>query len=1412
MILPSPLLLLALSACLDPHRIEAHDLGETHLVEPAGPASRRLPLDPMYETLADDLKEAWSAHPGRRAYVQTDKPLYKPGESIWFRAFDLGTASLEGEGAFPVTAELVNPRGAVVLSKRLRNLDGDAHNDITVPQAAAGGRYVLRLSQVDQPTVEKPLMVASYETPRIQKDLDFVREAYGPGDQVQASLELLRATGEPLKGSYTAVVDLDGAELTRVPVITDGLGKATVRFDLPPAIERGDAMLTVLVDDGGVTESISRRVPILLNKVDLGLFPEGGELVTGLPGRVYLRATTPLGEPADVAGRVIDQDGRQVSTFRTLLDGLGRFELTPRDGERYHVVIDEPVGIAGTFALPEARSEGCTLRVYDDPASLEPAVRAGVRCTDAQEVTVAAVVREQALDAATVAVAPQEESLVYLRGDDEATDQGVVRVTLFDGVEPLAERLVYRHADHDLQVKVTPRREEVGPRDEVVLDVHTATPDGTPVAADLAVAVVDETVLSYADDEEPHLLAALYLQAELPEPIHEPNQYFDPDEPDRHAALDLLLGTAGWRRFDWEAALVEPPHLAQLRQERALAEASDAMVATRGGWLQGLGYVVEDAAERLARPMRRPQAQMAPMAPPMEMPMAAAAEPMGADAPMDMGGAGVELDAGLLDEDAVLAEPAKDVDGRFGVVGRPAAGPMQAKAEQAAGRRQRADDRLWADAAGGEVAAVAWAPVRTFPTPVYQPGYEGPRTDFRDTVFWDPAVRTDEHGKAVIRFHSSDAVTNFRVTTEGAGGGHLGRDETTVASKLPFSLGVKLPVAVSEGDRVQLPMTLSSELDRPVTVAVEAAFGEGLTGALQVDHVDLDPGQRDSRWIDLDVTGKAGTALVSFEAYGNGQSDAFERQLTIEPRGFPGRWEASEELQGSRSWTVDLGEAIEGTVTATVQLYPSPVATLVEGMEGLLREPGGCFEQTSSSNYPNIMVLQYLQEHDDVDPAVAQRASGMLDRGYQLLTSYETGEDGYEWFGSEPAHEALSAYGLVEFVDMAQVHGAVDPAMIERTRDYLLSRRDGNGGYQRSSQALDSFGRASAEVTDAYITWSLALAGYADDLDEELDRSRALARSTDDPYLLALATGTLVEAGEGKAAQAAARRLTALQADDGSWPGADHSITRSGGHSLAIETTSLALLAMLELDPQSAAVRDGVAWLQGNRSGYGNFGSTQATILALKAMTTYAQASRATQSAGYLVVEINGEVVDEFAYEAGHQGAITFEGLGDFFVPGKNTITVSHDGDSALPLSIAVDYRTDLPATSDEAVVGVHTVLDQDVVPMGETVRLTATIDNLTDEGQPMALARIGLPGGLAPQTWQLEELRDRGLVDFYETRPREVALYFRDLAPSEVHEIGLELVAEVPGTYTAPASQAYLYYTDEHRHWVAGTEVTITQ
>ena len=573
------------------------------------------------------------------------------------------------------------------------------------------------------------------------------------------------------------------------------------------------------------------------------------------------------------------------------------------------------------------------------------------------------------------------------------------------------------------------------------------------------------------------------------------------------------------------------------------------------------------------------------------------------------------------------------------------------------------------------------------------------------------------------------------------------------------------------------------------------------SGAL-APTLQLAPNERRSLFFELVVAGDGATkddGKIKIAVTAANLRDEVERTIVVVPIGFPQEVSVAGTLAKTARHEILVSDVSPGTMTGTVSLYPTALATMVKGTEAMIAEPGGCFEQASSTNYPNIMILGYLEEVDAAEPAIVARAHQVLEKGYQLLTGYETPTKGYEWFGGDPGHEALTAYGLMQFRDMAKVYGNVDKGMVDRTRSWLRGRRDGKGGYLANARALDSFGKASPEVTDAYITYALTEAGEQD-LEAELAKQRASAATTKDPYLLALATKSLITtAKQAPTTRGAVTRLIAMQAADGSFPGADHSITRSGGEALAIETTALAALALVADGGHAPEVRRAVEWIDKHRSGAGGYGSTQSTVLALKAMAAYAKDSRRTEAAGVVTLSVNGKQVQRFAFDKGHQGAIELA-LGEHLRPGKNVIDIALDSPSPLPYSGVVSWRSKVPATAPETKVRLATQLARSQVKLGEGVRMNVKVSNTTDRGIPMTLARVGLPGGLTFQTWQLKELRDKGLIDFYETRPREVILYFRALAPKAVVDVPLELMSTVPGSFTAPASRAYLT-TAEPKH-----------
>ncbi|MBI2566763.1 MAG: hypothetical protein HYV63_07015 [Candidatus Schekmanbacteria bacterium] len=1373
---------------------------------PPAPAAPRPPLkaaiapppDNVPRTPHNDVPELtrpildyFTGQAGRRFYIQIDKPLYRAGETIWIKTWDLRVRDLDGQGAGSgVRYRLISPKGAIVLEKWVQQDRGLATNDFELPPGVPGGEYRIAVIADNGQQAERPVMVSSYEPPRLKKKLELLRKAYGPGDEVTASVEVRKPTGEPLVNHALRVnAWLDGQDLPAFELATDRDGAAVVRFSLPARIEKGDGLLTVLADEGGVTESISKRIPIVLNKIQLSFYPEGGKLVEGVATRLYFEARTPLGKPADVEGRLMDDHGNAVATFQTYHHGLGRVDFTPATGRRYHAEITRPIGIAERFALPLAEADGCVIGAYDDLDGELSELRVRIACTQARTVLLVATLRENLLDAARLTVASGQPAIVYLTPADQqlARRQGIARVTLFDEQkQPLAERLVYRNRRQRLQVEVKADRDRHAPRDQVTLAITTREAPDRPVPAELAVSVVDDTVVSFADDKTGHILSRLYLEPEIPGEVEEPNVYFDLAEPKSALAMDLLMGTRGWRRFDWMPVFSPQPRL-----------------AGTGG---PADFGMEDGVPGAAGP-RRPNPAVRKRAVEEERPLPPANPLPKPGDPAARAGEKADQPLDRLEKQAAeeVAMPA--------AVSPPVIALMPREAFMRGDNAGADKDWAAAEKLQAEPRFAGWAPVRVFPAPSYSSVHQGSRTDFRDTIHWAPRVVTGEDGKGSVSFFLSDAVTSFRVFTEGVGAGAAGRDETVLSSSLPFSMAVKLPAEVSAGDHIDLPITLTNNGEEPLAVTFTADLGKMLQPAspLPAGAITLGAAASTSLFLPLAVTGTRGSSPVAFAAAAAGLRDELSREIRVAPPGFPIEQARSGSVAGSVVHSFALGSAIPGTVTARVTLYPSPVATMLSGLDGLLRQPSGCFEQASSANYPNVMIMSYLQQHRAGDPELIARSQALLEDGYRKLAGYETSDKGYEWFGSAPGHEALTAYGLLEFRDMKAVYDGVEPAMMARTASWLLSRRDGEGGYRRNPKALDSFGAASAGVTDAYITWALVGSGHLEP-GVETERQRRLARETGDPYLLALAAGTLLQVESARAeGLAAVDRLQAMQDQGGSWKGAAESITRSGGSNLEIETTALALLALLQAERGEEAVRRGVQWLEQNRGGFGQWGATQATVLALKALTLYADRSRVAASDGAVTVMINGNEVGRQEYRAGRREPLVFDDLGGHFGAGGNRLEIRHEGQSPLPYAVAVESRSALPASSPEAVVDLQVALARATLELGEAVRLTATVTNKTRAGQPMTLARIGLPGGLSFQTWQLKELREKNLIAFFETQPREVILYFRDLKPQEVKEIPIDLVATVPGTYTGPASSAYLYYTDEHKTWVEGVKVQIT-
>src|SRR5262249_31474326 len=132
----------------------------------------------------------------RRAAITVDRPLYRPGETVWARIW-IEDGQLAPSSRSDVSVELLDPRGAVLGRELYPNRGGGAGIAIDLPASAAGGWSSVR-AKIGRTSATRPILVAGFEEPRIRKELRLLREAYGPGDEAVAALSVSSSGSGPL--------------------------------------------------------------------------------------------------------------------------------------------------------------------------------------------------------------------------------------------------------------------------------------------------------------------------------------------------------------------------------------------------------------------------------------------------------------------------------------------------------------------------------------------------------------------------------------------------------------------------------------------------------------------------------------------------------------------------------------------------------------------------------------------------------------------------------------------------------------------------------------------------------------------------------------------------------------------------------------------------------------------------------------------------------------------------------------------------------------------------------------------------------------------------------------------------------------------------------------------------------------
>lgn len=751
------------------------------------------------------------------------------------------------------------------------------------------------------------------------------------------------------------------------------------------------------------------------------------------------------------------------------------------------------------------------------------------------------------------------------------------------------------------------------------------------------------------------------------------------------------------------------------------------------------------------------------------------------------------------------------------------------------------------------------------------------RSNWAQTIYFSAQDQTDpDNGELTFRVKLSDSITKMRITADAATAHSIKNLERgpipligaslplTFSIRAPISVEPKLPASVVTGDRLLVPITISNRMADSAKIKVNAV---GLGTNLNLirgpsDYVTVPSMGTKRVFLEINVVEDVHSVVdpesLSVQSFmmiqaeqllETGESvvvDQIKRTIGVYSRGRPVELNSSGLLSAELPGQLDFSipESVSAaSISASVKAYNSQMSTIIEALKSMLRQPFGCFEQTSSTTYPNIMILQFLKENPHlVDATILQKATDLIKEGYEKLVQFETVEKGFEWFGASPAHEALTAFGLMEFIDINSVlPNTIEPSLVQRTLDYLLSKKTPTG-FQRNDRALDTFGRAPDSITksvvlllffflvfsliltrstcSAYIIWALTTAGLEVDLDDQLNSLMADKKAMKDPYVLALLSISLHNLGRTAESLDLAKRLVPFQTSSGSVGGSDTSITRSQGISLEIETTSLSILAWTKHSETLQAATKAAKWLM-EQCEDGRFGSTQATVLSLKALLAFDVVSPIRPRGEYEVL-LDEKTILKFKIDPEKvsdpsslidSNLITQSIRSSFSSsPGPHRLSIRAITGSNLRFSISLKYFSDEPVTTggpgaEEKALTIQALLGSTSVSEGSLVPLEIRVTNEKKEDTGMVLVNLEIPAGLEASFDQLAQMKNvHNLVSHFEVKGegRQLVLYFVSFRPNQVLDIHLDLIATIPGSYRASPSSVYEYYRDEVRGWTS--------
>ena len=430
--------------------------------------------------------------PQEKVYLEFDNTAYFQGETIWFKAFVTHATTLKRAPSKVLYVDFLAPTGQLILQQKFKVVAGQCDGAISL---------------MDASTAQS-------------------REKRGVTEYPSGFYEIRAYTQNMLDFSHEAIFS------RVIPVYTK-----------PKKPGDFDNSHVVVKQDNPLIDGIRAEAEEDSRKVNLSFFPEGGDLIAGLPCNVAFKATGKDG--FELEGALVYNDG--ADTAYTVHDGMGLISLVPKGSETVHFVTSD--GSKTRFSLPKAVKSGYSMTTVPVSDSLLKVSIARTSDLVGEQTAIAVTCRGDVIYFQEI----RDDDASNLDIDCSNWPIGVCRMTLYNKEgRILSSRSIFHNNEKFRSPTISFSTDSMSrqPFSKEIINLKLTDKDGKPLRDRFCLSIRD--LSDFGNGHTENLQSNLLLSSDLKGYIHDPAWYLEADDQEHRDALNLLTLVQGWERYEWK--------------------------------------------------------------------------------------------------------------------------------------------------------------------------------------------------------------------------------------------------------------------------------------------------------------------------------------------------------------------------------------------------------------------------------------------------------------------------------------------------------------------------------------------------------------------------------------------------------------------------------------------------------------------------------------------------------------------------------------------------------------------------------------------------------------------------------------------------------------------------------------------